>query len=90
MSDNTEPRDTTQPRQVRVAQGHWDAYNRVCKAAGITRAQDINDHIRTRILASEDPEAIRLLEQADKEVATRRARMHPGRPRLNREPASGE
>lgn len=81
MPDDTEPRDTTQPRQIRIAKGHWEAYNRVCKAAGITRAEDINTHIRNRILASDDPEALRLLEQADAEVAKRRSRMHPGRPK---------
>lgn len=89
MSDNAVPHDTTKPRQVRIAEGHWQAYDRVCNALGTTRAEDINQHIRTRILDSGDPEAIRLLEEADAEVAARRARMHPGRPRVRKETDGG-
>lgn len=73
--------ETTKPRQFRVADGHWEAYDRVCKAQGTTRAEDLNAHIRRQIQEHGDDEALRLLAEADAEVAERRARMHPGRPR---------
>lgn len=72
--------DTTQPRQFRVADGHWKAYDLVCKQEGTSRAEDLVAHIRRRIQDSGNAEALKLLAQADAEVAERRARMHPGRP----------
>lgn len=74
-------KDTTQPRQIRIAKGHWDAYEQVCKQLGITRAEHINEHIRATIAEHGDAEAQRLAAEADAEVAERRARMHTGRPR---------
>jgi N-acetylglucosamine kinase-like BadF-type ATPase len=72
--------DTTKPRQIRIAGGHWEAYRRVCDQLGTTRAEDIVAHIRRAIAEHGDPEALRLLQEADAEVAERRARMHTGRP----------
>lgn len=85
----TSTTDTTKPRQVRIAEGHWDAYKRVCDQLGITRAEDLVAHIRATIAQHGDPEALRLLREADAEVAERRARMHPGRPRTKKQPDAG-
>lgn len=72
---------TTKPRQVRIADGHWQAYQRVCARLDTTRAEDIVTHIRQMIREHGDEEDLRLLDQADAEIAERRARMHPGRAR---------
>ncbi|MFB4285683.1 hypothetical protein ACBJ59_61225 [Nonomuraea sp. MTCD27] len=77
----SEPSDTTKPRQFRVAEGHWKAYKRVCDGLGVTRAEDLNAHIKAVIAEHGDAEARRLAAEADAELAERRARMHPGRPR---------
>lgn len=77
MSDTP---DTTKPRQVRIAEGHWTAYKRVCDELGITRAEHLNGYIRQTIAQFGDGEAQRLAAEADAELGERRARMHPGRP----------
>ncbi|MFE3449611.1 hypothetical protein ACFXJ8_11815 [Nonomuraea sp. NPDC059194] len=80
MSSTNETSDTTKPRQVRVAEGHWKAYDRVCKQLDTNRAEHLNAYIRATIAEHGDAEALKLLAEADAEVAERRARMHPGRP----------
>lgn len=80
MSDTNETNDTTKPRQIRIAEGHWKAYERVCRALDTTRAEHLNSYIRQTIAQFGDDEAQRLAAQADAELAERRARMHSGRP----------
>ncbi|MFF0867645.1 hypothetical protein ACFYUV_38190 [Nonomuraea sp. NPDC003560] len=77
----TDDQDTTKPRQVRIAEGHWKAYKRVCDELGTTRAEHLNAYIRAVIAEQGDAEAQRLAVAADAEVAERRSRMHTGRPR---------
>lgn len=77
--------DSTKPRQVRVADGLWSAYERVCAKLGRTRAEDINDHIRQQIKQHGEPADHELLAEADAELAERRGRKG-GRPRS--EPAN--
>ncbi|MEU4802846.1 hypothetical protein [Actinosynnema sp. NPDC023587] len=72
--------DSTKPRQVRVADGLWKAYDTVCKDLGRTRAEDINDHIRRQVRQHGGPEELTLLEQAEAEVAERRSRQVGHRP----------
>jgi hypothetical protein len=70
---DTAPR-TTQSRQVRVADGAWQAYDQVCRRLGRTRAADILQHIRHMIETHGTAEERALLAAADAEVAERRAR----------------
>jgi len=72
--------EPTKPRQIRIADGHWTAYERVCDRLGTTRAEDINNHIRRRIEDHGDDADKALLAQADAEIEERRARKG-GRPR---------
>jgi len=72
--------DSTKPRQVRVADGLWSAYERVCAKLGRTRAEDINDHIRRQIKQHGDASDHELLAEAEAELAERRGRKG-GRPR---------
>lgn len=69
---------TTKPRQFRVAEGAWQAYDAVCKRLGRTRAEDLNAHIRRMVRRHGTPEEIELLNQADAEVEARRARQRSG------------
>lgn len=71
--------DTTQPRQVRVADGLWEAYARVCTKLGRTRAQDLTAYMRRQVKRHGDEEALRLLAEADAEIKERRSRKG-GRP----------
>lgn len=71
--------DSTKPRQVRVPDGLWAAYDVVCRKIGRTRAEDINDHIRRQVREHGGPAELALLEEADAEVAERRSRKG-GRP----------
>ncbi|MEU4804328.1 hypothetical protein [Actinosynnema sp. NPDC023587] len=73
--------DTTKPRQVRIPDGYWATYETVCARLGRTRAEDINDHIRALVEEHGTPEEIRLIEQADHELAQRRSRKG-GRPSI--------
>lgn len=76
-------KDVTKPRQVRVPESLWSAYERVCAKLKRTRAEDINDHIRRQIEAHGDQEDREALAAADVELAERRARKG-GRPRIER------
>lgn len=71
--------DTTKPRQVRVPDALWAAYERVCSRLGHTRAEDINAHIRRQVRRHGDAEDMAALRAADAELAERRAR-RGGRP----------
>lgn len=71
--------DTTKPRQVRVPDGMWTAYDSLCKRLGRTRADDINEHIRQQIEQHGTAEERQLLAEADRELSERRARKG-GRP----------
>lgn len=71
--------DTTKPRQVRVPDDAWTAYDKVCARLGRTRAEDINSHIAQQIRQHGTPAEIALLERAEAEVTERRARKG-GRP----------
>lgn len=84
MADNSTSRDVTPPRQIRITDGHWQAYERVCKELGTTRSEDVVAHIRVQVQTHGDAEARRLLADGDAQAASRRARMHPGRPRKQR------
>ncbi len=74
--------DTTKPRQVRVADGLWTSYEHVCAKLGRTRAEDINDHIRRQVQQHGSPDDLKLLADADAELAERRGRKG-GRPRAD-------
>ncbi|ROO82594.1 hypothetical protein EDD29_0075 [Actinocorallia herbida] len=81
MTDpTTPPGSTTKPRQFRVSDPIWTAYERVCQRLGATRAEDLNAHIAAMIREHGDPQDIADLEAGLSETAHRRSRMHPGRP----------
>lgn len=76
------PPDTeTKPRQFRVATPIWEAFDRVCSRLGMTRAESLNAHIAAVIEKHGDAEDRADLARGQAELAERRARMHPGRPR---------
>lgn len=72
--------DTTKPRQIRIPDDLWVAYEQVCADLGRTRAEDVLAHIRRQVRRHGDPEARAALARADAELAERRAR-RGGRPR---------
>ncbi len=69
---------TTKPRQFRVADGLWEAYDAVCKRMGRTRAEDLNDHIRSTIKGHGTPQELERLAAAETELEKRRARQISG------------
>lgn len=72
--------DHTKPRQIRVPDALWTAYDRVCKSLGTTRATDLNEHMRARVREHGTDQDRADLEHADAELEERRARKG-GRPR---------
>jgi hypothetical protein len=72
---------TTKAKPIRVPQAMWDAYGAVCKKLGTDRTKDLLEHMRRQINRHGDEEHLDKLAEAEKELAERRARMHPGRPR---------
>jgi hypothetical protein len=59
----------------------WEAYGRVCERLGTDRTSDLHQRMREQIQAHGDTDDLAALEQGEKELAARRARMHRGRPR---------
>lgn len=80
---NDEPSRATPTRPIRVPVVMWEAYGRVCKRLGTDRTADLQQRMREQIRAHGDERDLAALEQGEKELADRRARMHPGRPRKN-------
>ena len=70
----------TRTRPVRVPDGMWDAYGRVCGRLGVDRTADLLDHVRDRIREHGDEQDLADLEAAETELAERRSRKG-GRPR---------
>lgn len=72
--------DHTPRVNLRVPQGLWDAYDRVCERLGLGRTEDILAHIRRQVAEHGDDADRAALAAADAELAERRARKG-GRPR---------
>lgn len=75
-----EPKRHTTPRPIRVPDPLWQAYGRVCDRLDTDRTNDLLDHMRDRVREHGTKEDHADLEQADKELAERRARKG-GRPK---------
>lgn len=73
------PEGHTKPRQIRVPDALWAAYDRVCKSLGTTRAGDLVDHMRARVMEHGTDQDRADLAAADAELEERRARVG-GRP----------
>lgn len=73
-------RPTTPTTPIRVPRTMWQAYGNVCQRLGRTRTEDLLDHMRRRITEHGTEEDRRLLDEAEQELAVRRARKG-GRPR---------
>ena len=71
---------------LRVPEAMRDAYRRVCEQLGVTRTDDLIEHIRRQIIEHGDAEAQAALAAADVELAERRSRKG-GRPRKDSSPA---
>lgn len=71
----------TKPRPIRVPEVLWEAYGEVCKEHGTNRTQDLLNHMRQQINRHGGEQQLDKLAAAEQELAERRARMHPGRPR---------
>lgn len=69
----------TRTRPVRVPDGIWDAYGRVCERLHVSRTADLLDHMRARIREHGDETDLADLERGERELAERRARKG-GRP----------
>lgn len=71
--------DTTKSRQFRAPEPLWKAYENVCRRLGVTRAEDLNAHMRDMVTEHGDPLDRQLLAESEAEMAERRARKG-GRP----------
>lgn len=80
MTDPSE--STTKPRQVRVPTSMWEAWEQVCARRGTTRAERVLDALRADVEQYGTPEEKAMVAEGERELAERRGRMHPGRPRL--------
>ncbi|MET7333283.1 hypothetical protein [Nonomuraea sp. NPDC005650] len=79
------PADAHTPiRRFRAPDLLWDAYETVCARLGYDRSEDLLNHIRATIREHGTPEEVAALEQAEAELAERRARKG-GRPRKTAE-----
>ncbi|KAB2347372.1 hypothetical protein [Actinomadura rudentiformis] len=77
MTENSK----TPTRPIRVPIVIWEAYGRVCERLGTDRTSDLHQRMRDQILEHGSEEDRAALQQGEQELAERRARMHPGRPR---------
>lgn len=73
------PEDHTKPRQIRVPDALWNAYGSLCKRLGTTRAADLNEHMRNRIIKYGTQEDQAAIAASDAELQERRSRTG-GRP----------
>lgn len=73
--------DHTKARPIRVPEVLWKAYGEVCQGLGTNRTQDLIAHMREQIGQHGNDEQRASIEAAERELADRRARMSPGRPR---------
>lgn len=64
----------TKPRQIRIPDDLWQAYQRVCAGLGRTRAEDVLGHIRRQVRRHGSEQDRAALVRADAELAGRRAR----------------
>lgn len=78
MADDTPPRRTP-TRPIRVPVAMWDAYGRVCDRLGVSRAEDLLNHMRARIREHGTAQDASDLAAAEDELAERRSR-RGGRP----------
>lgn len=83
MTDST---DHTHAAQFRIPRVLWAAYGRIAEQLGTDRTAMLLDHVRADIRKHGDEADLADLEQAERELAERRARKG-GRPRRSR--ASG-
>lgn len=74
----------TRARPIRVPDGMWNAYGRVCARLGLTRTEDQLNRMRERIREHGDKRDLADLDAAERELAERRSRKG-GRP-----PARGQ
>ncbi|MEV0712860.1 hypothetical protein [Nocardia aurea] len=71
----------TPGHQVRVPKGMWQAWGRVTARQGLTRTDRVLDTLRADIEAHGGDDDRAALAAGDAELAERRARLSPGRPR---------
>ncbi|MGR6922526.1 hypothetical protein ACU635_50445 [[Actinomadura] parvosata] len=71
----------TKPRPIRVPEVLWKAYGEVCDGLGTDRTKDLIAHMRDQITRHGNDQQRAAVDAADQEMADRRARMSPGRPR---------
>lgn len=69
----------TRTRPVRVPDGIWEAYGRVCDRLNVSRTGDLLDHMRERIRHHGDEQDLADLDRGERELAERRSRKG-GRP----------
>lgn len=70
-------------RVIRVPDGIWNAYERVCKRLGRSRAEDLLAHMRRTIKRHGDEQDLADLAAGEAELAANRANKG-GRPRRDR------
>ncbi|MFD0857162.1 hypothetical protein ACFQ07_33470 [Actinomadura adrarensis] len=81
MSGDNQAPKVTPTRPIRVPVVMWDAYGRVMKRAGTDRTADLQARMIERIRELGDEQDLADLEKGLAELAERRSRMHPGRPK---------
>ena len=80
MPEDASRRTPTRP--IRVPVTMWEAYGRVCDRIGVSRTEDLLNHMRDRIREGGGEQELADLAAAENELATRRAR-RGGRPPLS-------
>lgn len=74
----------TPGHQVRVPRPMWEAWGRITTRQGVTRTERILDTLRADIIEHGDDTDRADLAKGEKELAERRARLSPGRPRRSK------
>lgn len=71
----------TRPHAIRAPTVMWQAWGRVCKRLETNRTARILDLLRSDIEKHGDDQDRADLAAGEQELAERRARLHPGRPK---------
>lgn len=71
----------TPVRRFRAPDLLWKAYETVCARRGVERSEDLLQHVRQMVREHGTPEEVAAMEEADAELAERRARKGGRRPK---------
>jgi hypothetical protein len=81
MTADANKRASTPTRPIRAPLVMWAAFDRVCARLDTDRSAHIRAFMAEQIRQHGDAQDLADLQAAEQELAERRSRMHPGRPR---------